>query len=268
MKNIRLMLCVVLTSSLAASAAVIEQWDMNGNGQWQNSLTTGLNLGGHYNTNNHTLAQTDDDGTFLFAPASLPQGFGGKTPLTAPIDLTQGVVTLSFAFTGVDWSGNPTVNNNIAFRLYESDAADAEYVGVQILDGFSTDRLRSRWDNSAAFGGTGSTFGRYGADLTASGNYSVVLEIDYANNEIRLSGAQDWDPVANGSGVLTNSVDFAAAGFTTIANFQTRYANWSAGDTMLVDDITISQIPEPATVGLVAIMGGSLLFIRRRFRMD
>lgn len=253
---------IVLLSmvGVAAQAAVVEQWDMNGNGQWQNSLTSGLNIGGHYKTNNHTTAQTDNDGTFRFEPVSLPQGFGGKSALTAPIDLTAGVVTLSMAFTDIDWSGTSNINNNIAFRLYESDAGDAEYVGIKFLD--NGDRLRVSMDNSSAMGGT-ANFGRYGADLTASGTYNAVVEVDYANNEVRLSGAWDWAP--GGATTLTNTVNFVGAGFTTLGNFQTRYANWSAGDTMLVDDISISQIPEPATLGLIVSFGASILFIRQRF---
>lgn len=247
---------------LSGFAAVIEQWDMSGNGQWQNS-NNGLNIGGHYNTNNHALAQTSGDSTFLYSP-NVGTGYGGKSALTAPIDLTQGVVTLSMAFTAIDWSGTSGSNNNIGFRLYESAAADAEYVGLQFLD--NSDRIRVRMEDSV--NGTSANFGRYGADLTASGTYNAMVEIDYANNEIRLSGAWDWNTGGGSSGVQTNSFNFAAAGFTSIGNFQTRYANWSSGDTMLVDDITISQvIPEPATLGMIAVFGGGILFIRRRFKI-
>jgi hypothetical protein len=258
MKKTLAILAVSSVVGVVAQAAVIEQWDMNGNGQWQNS-NNGLNIGGHYNTNNHTLAQTADDGTFLFAPATLPQGFGGKTALSSAIDLTAGVVTLSMAFTDVNWSGTPGSNNNISFRLWEHGNAGADYVGVTFYD--NGDRIRSRVEDSV--NGNNTAFGRYGADLTASGAYNAVVEIDYANNEIRLSGAWDWAP--GGATTQTNSFDFAAAGFTSIGNFQTRYSNWSAGDTMLVDDITISQIPEPATLGLVAAFGGAIMFIRRQF---
>lgn len=260
MKKLLAILAAATVVNVAVQAAIIEQWDMGGNGQYQLSNTTGLNLGGHYNTNNHALAQTADDGTFLYSPTA-GTGYGGKTALTAPIDLTAGVVTLSMAFTSINWSGTSVSNNNIGIRLYESDAGDAEYVGLQFLD--SSDRIRVRMDNSAAMGGTSANFGRYGANLTASGTYNAVVEIDYANNQIRLSGAWDWNPA--GPSVLTNTVNFAAAGFTTLGNFQTRYSSWMPGDTMLVDDITISQIPEPATLGMVAVFGLSIMVLRRKF---
>ena len=246
---------------VAAQAAIIDQWDMSKDGQWQSpsysETGSGVNLGGHYSTNNHTLAQTAGDSTFLYAPTTLPSGFGGKSALSSSIDLTAGVVTLSMAFTDIDWSGTAGANNNIGFRLY--DAAGANYVGMRFLD--ASNRIKVQVEDIT--NGTAATYGRYGADLTASGAYNAVMELDYANNEIRLSGAWDWAP--GGVATQTNSFDFAAAGFSSISKFQTRYANWSAGDTMLMDDITISQIPEPATLGLVAAMGGAILFVRRRF---
>lgn len=262
MKKTHAVLVVSAFVGMVTQAVVIEQWDMNGNGQWQNSLTSGLNLGAHYGSNSHAVVQTADDGTFLYSPIT-GTGFGAKTALTAPIDLTAGVVTLSMAFTSINWSGTPTANNNIGLRLYESDAVDAEYIGIQFYD--NSDRIRVRMDNSTAMGGQSAAFGRYGADLTANGTYNAVVEIDYANNQIRLSGAWDWNPA--GPAVLTNTVNFATASFTSLANIQTRYANWSAGDTMVVDDITISQIPEPATMGLVAFFGAASLFIRRHFML-
>lgn len=248
-------LAVLAMAAASASAVVIDQWDMSGNGAYQYSIN-GKGLGGHYYTNNHALAQTPDDGTFLYSP-NASTGYSGKSSLAAPIDLTAGVVTLSMAFTEVNWSGTPTSNNNIGFRLWESGSS-ANYFGVEFLG--INDRIRSKGVSNQ---GDGASFGRYGPDLTASGAYNVSIEIDYANNEYRVFADCDWAPAA----VQTNSYDFAAAGMTSIGNFQTRYANWSTGDTMLVDDITISQIPEPATLGLVAASCAGLLFVRRRFQL-
>jgi len=36
---------------------------------------------------------------------------------------------------------------------------------------------------------------------------------------------------------------------------------------VLLDDISVTAIPEPATLGMVAVMGGGILFIRRRLMM-
>ena len=34
--------------------------------------------------------------------------------------------------------------------------------------------------------------------------------------------------------------------------------------TAYIDDVTVSAIPEPATLGMVAAFGGGILFIRRK----
>ena len=46
-------------------------------------------------------------------------------------------------------------------------------------------------------------------------------------------------------------------------------ANDISGDATLgsIDNLVVTQIPEPATIGLVAAMGGGMLFVRRRFMM-
>jgi len=263
MKKTAMLIAIMTGLALSASAVVIDAWDMNVNGTWQSpsysETGAGVNLGGHYK-NDLTVqqyAQTDDDGVFLFAPIAA-SGYAGKSALSSSIDLTAGLVTLSMAFTDVDWSGTPLANNNIGFRLYESAAVDAEYVGINIFD--NGDRIRARSDNSTAMGGQ-DTVGRYGADLTASGTYNAVIEVDYANDEIRFTGGWDWNPA--GEDVVTTTVDFAAAGFSTIGNFQTRYANWSTGDTITMDDITVSQVPEPATFGMLGL-GAIVIFTARR----
>ena len=85
-------------------------------------------------------------------------------------------------FADIDWSGTAAANNNIGFRLYESSAGGAEYVGLQFLDG--SNRIRVRMEDSV--NGTASNFGRYGADLTASGDLNATVEIDYANNDYKV----------------------------------------------------------------------------------
>lgn len=46
-----------------------------------------------------------------------------------------------------------------------------------------------------------------------------------------------------------------------------RSANLTAGVLSGLDQWTVTSIPEPATVGLVAAFGGGILFIRRRFML-
>ena len=40
--------------------------------------------------------------------------------------------------------------------------------------------------------------------------------------------------------------------------------DWRAGDTMVIDNLTVQIIPEPSTAALMAVLGGVLAFWRRR----
>jgi hypothetical protein len=41
--------------------------------------------------------------------------------------------------------------------------------------------------------------------------------------------------------------------------------DWGATDYANIDSVTLSQVPEPATLGMVGAVAGAMLFIRRRF---
>ena len=243
---------------LAAHANVVDEWDMNDNGTWQNS-NNGLNLGGHYASNNQQVAQVPDDGTFFFSPLNA-SGFGGKNPLSTTNDLTAGVIRLSWTYTAMNWTNNPTANAQVGFRLWNSAAT--EYVGLAFVD--FNDKIFAFAKTSAGLGNLNQRTGRVVNGLEDSTTpRTVSIELDYANGEIRTTAdAWQWN---NGSDVHTNAVDFAAAGVTDIGAFQTYYQNWSTGDITTMDNIRIETIPEPAVWGMIAAVGAGILFIRRRF---
>jgi hypothetical protein len=55
------------------------------------------------------------------------------------------------------------------------------------------------------------------------------------------------------------------------SNFTGGYAGFYQSDTggahARFDNFSLEVIPEPATLGMVAVLGGAILFIRKRFPM-
>lgn len=258
MKKTVVTMAMMALAAVAVSAAIIDEWDMNGNGTWQNS-NNGLNLGGHYKTNNQQVAQIPNDGTFIFSPTSA-SGFGGKSAFTSSADLTAGIVRLSWTYTAMDWSTTPAANTQVGIRLWNN--AGTEYVGMSFLD--NNNKIFAYTKSSANLGNLNTKEGRVINGLSDSTTpRTVYLDLDYANSEVRMyANTWQWN---GGSDVHTNAVNFAAAGVTDISKFQTFYQNWGTGDTTTFDNLRVEAIPEPATLGMIAAVGVSLLFIRRRF---
>ena len=86
-------------------------------------------------------------------------------------------------------------------------------------------------------------------------------------NETASTVSLDYTDVANGTINLgTFSTSFGAAGerFAGFRNHRDGIAASTYAD-MLVDDLQIEVIPEPATLGLFALVGGGMLWFRKRF---
>ena len=218
----------------------VDTWDMEGNEERQLS-DNGTDLGDIFATNSQQVAQVPDDGTFIFSPSNLPKAYPAKSDLSSPIDLRDGVVRISFTMTAADWTADGSLNTKMGFRLY--DDAASSYMGVEIGDIGTTDKIFAYAKVSTDLtGGSKDNIkaGRLSNTLEISTSHTVILEIDYANNEVRMGGDWEWydDEILPG-GVLTIPVDFAAAGITSISKFQPYYGNWSEGDQITIDQIAV-----------------------------
>ncbi|MFC1467951.1 PEP-CTERM sorting domain-containing protein [Verrucomicrobiota bacterium] len=264
MRKMVLVLTALVGLGVVAQAAIVDQWDMNNNDQWQRS-NNGLNIGGHYNSDKHALAQTDNDGTFLYSPTTTPQGFGPKSALSSSSDLAAGVVRLSMSYSALHFSSNPSANTKIGFRLW-NDAGN-KFFGIDIADGGDSNKVFAQLVSSRA-DLNATNAGRLVNGLGPDGvGRTIILELDYANSEVRMSGDWDWAPDGTDQ-VFTHAYDFAGNGFTDISKFQTTYANWSDGDQITMDDITVEAIPEPATIGLLGAGVMGLLAARSKIREE
>lgn len=98
----------------------------------------------------------------------------------------------------------------------------------------------------------------------------LVMEVDIDNNAVTAwLNPTDLEDIANTSTVLADGGDTYTVG--TVNSFLFSLGGDEAGR---IDEIRIgttigdvSPIPEPATLGLVSLFGGTILFIRKRFMM-
>lgn len=239
-------IATVMIGALAtlAQAAVVDEWDMNGNAQWQSS-NNGINLGSHYNTNNQAVAQVAEDGTFNFSPSPAfdPDGsaFGGTGPLSSTNSLIDNVIRLSWSYTAMDWTTSAASGQGVGFRIY--NAAETEYVGIELRE--YSGKIWAYTKSSTNLGGLSEKVGRLINGLAGSGTPRTVnLELDYANGEVRMYAGSDWDYSASGNdGVFVYAVDFATAGVTDIGAFQTYFSNWGAANVTTFDNLRIETLP-------------------------
>ena len=133
-------------------------------------------------------------------------------------------------------------------------------------------------------------FGEFGLIHRAGGNISIFADTGYID-----SFDTTWDPFSSlilykivadeGAGTMALSYDAYDFGLTHLGHvdvlegavlfndadrgfdFRLHADNAVNSDAaFLVDNLVVQTIPEPATFGLLALMGGSMLFARRNFR--
>ena len=186
-------------------------------------------------------------------------------------------ITLTMKLTDIDFSqttGNANNNANFGFRLFDrasgfnaNGSHNNHFIGLTVMDTFNNDRLQLALQSSNGTilsGGTG---------LTGAGNRTRIgwlttggtLE-DETDYEFSLSldlAAGAWSAQINDDDAVTGT--FETDDIVGIDGYQAAFQQFSPEDYLDIDEISVSVIPEPATVGLLASMGGGLLWIRRRF---
>ena len=108
------------------------------------------------------------------------------------------------------------------------------------------------------------------ANLGTADNLQVVWSLTKsASADVFDVTAQSFNVTSNTaytlwSGAVTNAAMYAD---TSLFFGMDSQNGLTKGKTFLVENVNVNVIPEPATLGLVAAMGGAVLFIRRRFMM-
>lgn len=254
----------------SASAVVIDEWGFDSSGTPEVS-NNGTSLQSSYQVSRQQSWAVQEAG-FLTLSNTNGQFFTGKRPLATSVDLTSSassVVRMTINYAGISVNdGNLATDATWGFRLADVDSDN--YISIQIGQDTS-DKIWAR--TKSEVGGVSQRAGRLAngqEDLT--GAYDVVLELDYANNEIRTYSPGGWQFDANGTDyVFTNAYNFADNSIDSIDYIQGFQQNveqtGTQGAFIKLDNLRVEAIPEPATLGIVAISGLSMLFIRRRFMM-
>lgn len=136
----------------------------------------------------------------------------------------------------------------------------------------SNGQLQYKFDD-----GTGNAASEWGIDITSAFDgkfHNVAVVLDRTANEIRsyLDGNLVYTDteasISNLGAMLDGTADFFTGGYNTTdsAHFNGIADQYRISDTALTTGEMLA-VPEPATLGMVAVFGGGMLFIRRRLRL-
>lgn len=177
-----------------------------------------------------------------------------------------------------DWSAGATGTSILAdggmrieFDWTTPDAATADWIAFDF--GFDTtvepdQRVNNAWtDYGILFRGNGGVLSFDNGtstgdttDFTATTDQQHVI-LDFAFTSFATGSAVQADVWVGGTKVDSHAFTFAAGdGGGTDLNMEIE----TALNGMLIDNYSVSTIPEPATMSLFALLGGGMLYIRKR----
>lgn len=125
------------------------------------------------------------------------------------------------------------------------------------------------WDTYTGDGGRGMYVRVNGSVVASSAAYYAAVHNDI--NQAFTGATIVLDE--NGLDVTYNGVacwtDLDVSGFTASAGDRFAFAARTGGahEDLFIDNLNVSTIPEPATMGLVALFGGSVFVVRRVFQI-
>jgi len=161
-----------------------------------------------------------------------------------------GIYTVNLAYSAADVSASP---NGVKTTFGLNDGSDVATIALTR----NNDRLRliysieGGWDWAVNLGGLGNTV------LNGAVVASIALDLDSAQATCIYSydGTTDTNVIAVANAHTINQLHAA---------IQT--SSMATSDYMDMDYVSVDYvIPEPATLGMIALVGGAIIFIRRRF---
>ena len=185
------------------------------------------------------------------------------------VDITLKVTDIDFSAT----TGNANNNANYGFRLWDkatglvSGPANTYFMGLQIMDSFNQDRLQLALlssNGTITSGGTGLTGNNNRTRIAWLGSASeLAVDDDWEFNLSINLGTGDWSGSVNGVEEATGT--FNTDHIKGFDRYQSTFQQFSDGDYIDIDQISVNVIPEPASVSMIALAGGSVIWLRRRF---
>jgi hypothetical protein len=257
-------IAMAVLSALGASATIIDQWTFTDATTPQNS-------------------DIKDKAMSTWDPALAGNSWAGGV-LTWGYDNTSEFATASVAFMGNTNLGAP--GGTIPQLVLTIDAKDINFsqnggYGWQFTGGtgeiLGTGLVRSRiayFNGSVTMKMEGTGTEVTSTALYNQADYSSITDLqltytwDLVNDTMLMTASGSGVLAAGGTGTISYSDSFAQdlSGILNLTGFRTRQQG--QGDSyMQLDTVSIEVIPEPATLGMVALCGGGILFIRRRLQL-
>ena len=271
MKKGMVMLSAVLLAS-GSFADVLQDWQFNDdNGTVLNAVANTGTIGTSWNfggprTQNGNL-NIGDTPYWKWDPGT------NATFRTANFsDITTGQYVFEFVIADWDLAGTDgigTVNNGIKFNFGDAQNGRAQ-LEFEVAQAPGTDiRVRSQNSNNGNLSGTDAQnqLGGWNLTNTASVTVQLLADLDTGAWSTRVDAGSDGsfvDLVTDGTGMT--SIDQIQL-IVDASNGPWEYGGvaGTATEFVMVDSVTLTQIPEPATLGLLGTFGMAVIFVRRRF---
>ncbi|MDF7801259.1 PEP-CTERM sorting domain-containing protein [Pontiellaceae bacterium B1224] len=180
-----------------------------------------------------------------------------------------GDITYSSLFTLDNSSTAATATVNVAA---DAPGGTPAFSFDLTLESLTSDNLNYSSNATSDFPSTGSGLmnaGGMGIRYTVSNISDADVQFDYFHSfTIGGNGGTDITRFTSGANTFTSdSTANIALGEGYVSPLEVEFIGTGGGIRISNTRLQFSAIPEPATLGLIAMFGGGILFIRRRFMM-
>ncbi len=239
---------------------VIKSWNFDGDGALGGTVDSGAS-GTDWVNNSADSVLAEIDSTFG------PAYTNANKDTNLFVDTTAGTLTYQAPVIGqesrfkFDLGGDMSAGWLDMRAMAEQTSGSSTFSAkVRFLNGGTTvAELNMRRNNALRWTVEGAADNAFASEtVNAFNGYQVAWE----NGQISLF----WDDEANGGANATTKAPVAITQDINAIQFTVTTSGTAGKGTL--DSLNIEAIPEPATLGLVGIFSGALLFLRRRFMMD
>ena len=249
-KRLATLLLASVGLATAGSAEVLVDYQFNDvdGTLFENAAYTGTQVGGDRDGNDEWIVTNGALRIVKTAGIAKPEG-------TLASSYTSGIVTTKVTVASYDLSGGTQNNMDSTFGV--RNVADKDNVAVGFR--FTTDGTGEVAARSGAPGSSGNS-GDLGTSSSTPLYLLTVLDLDtgVATGSYMFEGDADWTLIKSGTSSFTN-------GFDTLSWIVESH-QYGDDDYINIDSVTTTYtaIPEPATLGMIGMIGVGILFIRRR----
>ena len=243
MKKIISIVAVSVSVASVSSATLLAGFEMNDAAgkkitQIQNDAVGGGAF--HYGANNML---TDGSGHMVYTLGGTNANYGRVGLIETN---TTGQFKMSASFSAATLSGGGSLTYAV-----RDHANTTDLVSFQLI--LNNDRLRLVMQNWSGV-----------ENITAVGDYTLA---DPLNVEVTYDLGTDLADFSWTYGTTSGGTNGIAITDGTADSVRQAYqpSNMTATDSISTDYLRVESIPEPATLGLLGLMGGAMIFIRRRF---